>query len=1630
MKEQVSQGQKSHTAVSIPTLKQPTRGFGLPSPEIAPQVNTETTEVEPINQPLTHDISKISLRPQAKLSISQPGDFYEQQADSIAQQVMRRMAQPTNRHSLQRQEISEEKEDTDLQMKPLVNFVTPLVQRQQAPEEEDKQENIQRKTDNNAQVIPEQKAEVVKNQEATNTNDAVNENAEVENDQTQARDGNQNLENNETQETEQKVNKKQDGQDGENNNQNNQNNQSDQSDQSDQEKLEPNQNQAVGNLQKEPNFQEAKTANNQAQEAIKTVKQSTSDVKEAGKNNQDVENKEGSQQNLDKNNGEKQANAEGGNSTDQISTEVKNQSQQKTENIANKSEEVKTEVDKSQGEINQNQSQGQNLQSQQISFAAPVVKPTYITTKEGINQLNPSAVMGELENGMILCESDDAQSVANVDEAGVPVQKIPENQIYQSREAEKASAELAMSNFMASGSARMGKLSEMGNVINPQISTSLNQGTAEVEAAIAQNQSIINNAFSQSKNQVQTQAATAIEQINTQYTNSVQSIKTSTNAARQRLISEYQTSCQQLTSLQTQTQKDIDQSFTKGETKFRESGTTVAGTVDGVVANKQATFSQQSPPEPSNFVTEFLESFDRDTYVQNWRKAKLDAASKVGSDFKTGLINNAQEKANELGNSKTSVVEGISQLITNKRSELEVKYNSSLQQLNQSEQQALSTASQTRDSQIQGLQQNLNGTMASLDQMQANQLSQIQSLGQQQKLGIETQGQQINVSLQQSVAQGTTNLQLAYQAFAQQAQGIKTPNLQTINQVILEAQNQLDQIENITQIALETGINNSSQQLEQQKNQSINTLNNIGQQAPSQGAEIAEQFANSTTEMVASATNTFNELTAGHTKMTQSSVDQTVSDFSQVIDNLKQQIQGVITNLDSKLDESATQLQKGLEGSLKGSDQNPSLTASIDKAAEDAASKVQPAWKSVLKVVIDIVITVAVTVAIAALAASGVGLGAAIGLALLIGAAGGVLKQAANDMIDGKMSSLKDYAIQAGIGGVSGVLQLVGIRGADKAFAAINNTVGKYAAKWAIETATDTVIDVGTRVASGEEFSLKMLGSSAASSLLSNAGGDLLKGGFGQLGKKLDVDKVDNKLIKAGTEFATDTISETGIDIVDRTLIKGEDFSLGMLGESAAKSALSNLVAGGANKLYGDKLRSLGPDKSKVDADVSKPQDTTDNIPEVDNQTSKPQDTTDNIPEVDNQTSKPQDTTDNIPEVDNQTSKPKDTTDNIPEGDNQTSKPKDTTDNIPEGDNQTSKPKDTTDNSNNNQNKQLTPERKAELERKLENRTLTKEEWKELDRDRRIREKQNQNNSESSTPQKSNQDGKERTQHQDQPEIEPGIVAKERTADGHEIKVLKDGRIVRCSDCGEIRQKYKEQLEANSELANRLNEIEKISDKDEKARQATALEKKLAQVVKDKNLEEGKKLIGKNIKDIEGKDLPGYKVYKKDGEYIISRHDKDSGHPKLTVDENGIIKEGNPESNRISKPGLLVKNLGGGKENHQGHHLIPDAVVRDHPLTQAAMTNGKPPYNLDEASNGIHLPSNDDGKTVSPDLPLHNGSHPEWNKHAQQKLDTALSQLVQKYGNINNIPNDVLTKTVKQIETQLRKDILTWKEMK
>lgn len=332
---------------------------------------------------------------------------------------------------------------------------------------------------------------------------------------------------------------------------------------------------------------------------------------------------------------------------------------------------------------------------------------------------------------------------------------------------------------------------------------------------------------------------------------------------------------------------------------------------------------------------------------------------------------NANDKANQLAENQPPVLQGMQDLLTTTRTSLQTKHTAALQELNQSEQQAIQTANTTRDGQLQSVDQNLQDTLASLQQMQATQLSQVKTTGQQQKLGIDRNAKQVTAALGQGVNQASQNLQGAFQQFCTQAQGIKTPNIQIINSVIGEAQTQLDSLTAATQTELENGIGNSAQGIIQQSQQTLGSLNTLGQQAAASANNVAEEFTTSMGQEVQSATQAFAHLKSGHTTAVNASADKTVGEFKQMTADVGQKLDGVINNLNQKLGESAGQLETGLRGSLAN------LRSEIPTKAKEAADKVQPAWKSVLKVVIDIVITVAVTVAIAALAASGVGLVAA-----------------------------------------------------------------------------------------------------------------------------------------------------------------------------------------------------------------------------------------------------------------------------------------------------------------------------------------------------------------------------------------------------------------------------------------------------------------------------------------------------------------------------------------------------------------------------------------------------------------------------------------------------------------------------
>jgi Domain of unknown function (DUF4157) len=133
-----------------------TRGFGLQQKAAStPASKAELWEnYQRSSQIVQQGAGQTRSAIQAKLTIGQPGDKYEQEADSVADRVMA-MSEPAQ---VQREELGEEEEE--LQMKPLAGMISPLVQREELPEEE---EELQMKPEDHLvqrEELPEEEEEL------------------------------------------------------------------------------------------------------------------------------------------------------------------------------------------------------------------------------------------------------------------------------------------------------------------------------------------------------------------------------------------------------------------------------------------------------------------------------------------------------------------------------------------------------------------------------------------------------------------------------------------------------------------------------------------------------------------------------------------------------------------------------------------------------------------------------------------------------------------------------------------------------------------------------------------------------------------------------------------------------------------------------------------------------------------------------------------------------------------------------------------------------------------------------------------------------------------------------------------------------------------------------------------------------------------------------------------------------------------------------------------------------------------------------------------------------------------------------------------------------------------------------
>lgn len=164
-----------------------------------------------------------------------------------------------------------------------------------------------------------------------------------------------------------------------------------------------------------------------------------------------------------------------------------------------------------------------------------------------------------------------------------------------------------------------------------------------------------------------------------------------------------------------------------------------------------------------------------------------------------------------------------------------------------------------------------------------------------------------------------------------------------------------------------------------------------------------------------------------------------------------------------------------------------------------------------------------------------------------------------------------------------------------------------------------------------------------------------------------------------------------------------------------------------------------------------------------------------------------------------------------------------------------------------------------------------------------------------------------------------------------------------------------------------------------------------------------------------------YRTMENGKKQIVRKKADDDQFVVLTIDEKGKVQVADPNvSDRISVASAMKRNFKAAmgravRDGYQLHHLIPDNLVRSHPLMQLALARG---YDLDRASNLLEMPGRPEVRQSVQEIVGHFGSHSEYDFEVKERLDALAEELEEKFP--EGIPDTDLMKAIKTLEDDLR----------
>ena len=613
--------------------------------------------------------------------------------------------------------------------------------------------------------------------------------------------------------------------------------------------------------------------------------------------------------------------------------------------------------------------------SSQTSQINPQINPQtennqslFVAPENLVDHLNPSEIVGKTQSGNFLFKTDNSQGVEGAIASGLPVKEVNSSSRTEIKQQQKQQTLQSFQNVKTEIQSKAKDIDYRGkNITNELNSETLNVKSALKEAAETK-KDLINNQVATIRSQLSQKATSAKTQITQQHQTASERITSETTAAKLELTNSYQINLDQLDVLEATIPNRFSAPYEDTVIEIIQVQADYENKAMSFGQTKSAEYSTQSPPEPSNAIIEALESFDRDTYVTNWRKAKQDAAISVAESYQEEFKNSGQELIKKLQKAKAENFDGLRQAIAVRRETITNKYNEATAQLESQQQAALSAADELLQQQLTQVDSNYQANINGLQSAAAAGQSQLDDDLTGSIQGADNLNEQFLATLKATTQNALTGLNAGILTAETIIKERETVNLENLNEI----KNYLDGLISGAVEELETGIVNAKTRINQAGY--VTNINNIGDSLVASLNNFGSSSQSSFDSAVTDSQTAFTNLTSSFEGQLDFTVSSAAAFFKEQNTEITKGFDGVEQNLKNKLVLTVSQLALQYDEVLS------KIAAQTDTEAERAAKRVRPAWKQIIGVLVTVVIAVSTTVAVFAFAASGgwlVGLGIA-----------------------------------------------------------------------------------------------------------------------------------------------------------------------------------------------------------------------------------------------------------------------------------------------------------------------------------------------------------------------------------------------------------------------------------------------------------------------------------------------------------------------------------------------------------------------------------------------------------------------------------------------------------------------------